>query len=67
MSTKRNLYKLTTETYRECKKLQMLSIDNSPKTEKYLFQVIKKQDELKDKNKFYKNLLKHWEVKNENN
>lgn len=59
MSTKRELYKLTTETYRECDKLQNIRI-NEFKEQDSLRKVIKEQDKLKNKNKFYKGLLKHW-------
>lgn len=63
MSTKRELFKLTTETYRECDKLQNIRI-NEFKEQDSLRKVIEEQDNLKSKHKFYKGLLKHWKEEN---
>ena len=58
MSTKRELYKLTTETYRKCEDMQHVPMNEFKKKEQ-LVDLIKQQDELKKKFKFYKHLARH--------
>jgi hypothetical protein len=67
MSTKRELYKLTNETYRKCEDMQHVPIKEFKDKEK-LMELINKQNELKDKFKFYKHLNRYIKEKeNEKN
>lgn len=63
MSTKRNLYKEIDKTYKNCENLQFIKI-NEFKKKDTLRKVITEQDNLKNKYKFYKGLLKHWKEEN---
>ena len=58
MSTKRELYKLTTETYRKCEDMQHVPM-NEIKNKQQLLDLIDQQNELKDKFKFYKHLNRY--------
>ena len=66
MSTKRELLKLTTKTYRECENMQHVPIKEF-KNKDQLLKLVDQQNELKDKFRFYKRLARHIkEDKNEN-
>ena len=66
MSTKRELYKLITDTYRKCEDMQHVPI-NEVKDKEKLIALVKQQNELKEKFKFYKHLNRYiMEDKNEN-
>lgn len=58
MSTKRELYKLITKTYRECEDMQHVPL-NEFEDKEQLMKLINKQNELKDKFKFYKHLNRY--------
>lgn len=58
MSTKRELYKMITDTYRKCEDMQHLPITEVKDKEK-LMGLISQQNELKDKFRFLKHLNRH--------
>lgn len=58
MSTKRELYKMITDTYRKCEDMQHLPITEVKDKEK-LMGLISQQNELKDKFRFLKRLNRH--------
>lgn len=61
MKTIKSLRELEKKTYLQCRDLQFIPAKEINQKNKTMFKIVDQQNELKDKNKFYKNLLKEME------